>query len=108
MFPRGCGQDTWESEREKRFWFYESMIVMMITICDHHHHKKDKQTMVPLSWPGLNPRSRNPMFMQTVWRRGWSSLGKRMAIMIMRILMMLILNDDDDDYYKDFDDANIK
>ena len=48
-------------------------------------------TMVPLSWPGLNPRRRNPMFMQTVWRRGWSSLGKAM-MMTMKVMMILLKN----------------
>ena len=34
-------------------------------------------TIVPLSCPGLKPRRRNPMFMQTVCRRGWSSLEEK-------------------------------
>ena len=48
-------------------------------------------TMVPLSWPGLKPRRRNPMFMQTVWRRGWSSLGKAMMMMV-KVMMILLKN----------------
>ena len=64
---------------------------MMITIHDHHHHKTDKPTIVPLSWPGLKPRSRNPMFMQTVWRRGWSSLRKWMMKMMMLMMWMVMI-----------------
>ena len=31
------------------------------------------------------------MFMQTVWRRGWSSLGKAMVMMV-KVMMILLEN----------------